>query len=244
MVVKTEGSTSTIAIMMSFAALSWSAVLLIQSTQAPIDPANFVSSFDAISIDLSLDVPQPQHLNVELVSLMFIIATRTLEWALQKEPLKRHIRPAGATPSTIMDAFDLAVNLCGVGWDWSKGLRVPRETRPSTHSFSPDTFGSIIGGTIFDETLPFFLRYLRSSIIATLIASGMYCFFQTGYNLCIVPAVLILRQDPTQWPPTFECPCFAISVSDFWGRRWHQFRLPVLRGPCDTGNSRIFSAPV
>ncbi|KIJ13307.1 hypothetical protein PAXINDRAFT_100771 [Paxillus involutus ATCC 200175] len=269
MVVKTEGSTSTIAIMMSFAALSWSAVLRIPSIRAPIDPTNVISYVlplvvlsyfavavlavtpkthslrvalwplvallalrAAISIDLSLDVPQRQHLNVELVSLMFIIATRTLEWTPQKEPLKRHIHPTGATPSIIMDAFGLAINLHGIRWDWSKGLCVPRKTRPSTYirfaaytilsaslhaficgvlhsavqSFSPDTFGSIIGGTIFDETLPFFLRYVRSSIITTQIASGMYCFFQTGYNLCIVPAVLILRQDPAQWSPAFERP--------------------------------------
>ncbi|KIJ16654.1 hypothetical protein PAXINDRAFT_10366 [Paxillus involutus ATCC 200175] len=203
----------------------------------------------AISLDLSLDVPQRQHLNIELVSLMFIITTRTLEWTLQKEPLKRHIRSAGATPSTIMDALDLAANLRGYGWDWSKGLHVPRETRPSTHtrfvayailsagfytfmcgifhravkSFSPDTFGSTIGGTIFDETLPFSVRFLRSSIITTLITSVMYCLLQMGYNLCIVPAVLIVRQDPAQWPPAFDRPWLSTSVSDFWGRRWHQF---------------------
>jgi hypothetical protein len=89
--------------MMSFAALSWSAVLRIPSTRAPIDSTNFVSYVlppvlsyfavavlaatpkthslrvalwplvallalrAAISIDLSLDVPQRQHLNVELV---------------------------------------------------------------------------------------------------------------------------------------------------------------------------------
>ncbi|KIK79979.1 hypothetical protein PAXRUDRAFT_767428 [Paxillus rubicundulus Ve08.2h10] len=114
---------------------------------------------------------------------MFIITTCTLEWALQKEPLKCHICPTGATPSTITETFDLTVNPHGIGWDWSKGLHVPRKTRLSTHirfttytilsaslraficgvlhsavqALSPDTFGSIIGGTIFDETLPFFL---------------------------------------------------------------------------------------
>jgi hypothetical protein len=180
---------------------------------------------------------------------MFIISTRTLEWTLQKEPLKRYIRPAGATPSTIMDVFDLVVNLRGHGWDWSKGLHVPRETRPSTHtkfvayvifsgglhafmcgvlhtavqSFSPDAFGSIIGGTIFDETLPFFAKYLRASIISTLAAFAIYCAIQTAYDLCTISAVLILRQDPAQWPPAFDRPWFATSVSDFWGRRWHQF---------------------
>ncbi|KIJ08719.1 hypothetical protein PAXINDRAFT_172797 [Paxillus involutus ATCC 200175] len=198
---------------------------------------------------MSLDIPQRKSLNIDLVLSMFAIATRTLDWTLQKEPLKRHIRPARATPSTIMDAFDLAANLRGIGWDWSKGLYVPRETRPSTHtrfvtcailsaglhtfisgvvhtvvrSFSPDTFGSIIGGTIFDETLPFFPRYLRASIISALVAIEIYCALQMTYDLCIIPAVLILGQDPAQWPPIFERPWSATSVSDFWGRRWHQF---------------------
>ncbi|KAF8838747.1 hypothetical protein BDN67DRAFT_971059 [Paxillus ammoniavirescens] len=203
----------------------------------------------AMSLDLSFDIPQRKSLNINLASLMFIISTRTLEWTLQREPLKRHIRPAGATPSTIMDVVDLAVNLRGHGWDWSKGLHVPRETRPSTYtrfvayamlsgglhafmcgvlhtavqSFSPDTFCSIIGGTIIDETLPFFARYLRASIISTLAAFAIYCAIQTAYDLCTIPAVLILRHDPAQWPPAFDRPWFATSVSDFWGRRWHQF---------------------
>ncbi|KAF8836145.1 hypothetical protein BDN67DRAFT_974581 [Paxillus ammoniavirescens] len=203
----------------------------------------------AMSLDLSFDIPQRKFLNIDLVLSMFAIATRSLEWTLHTEPFKRHIRPAGATPSTIMDALDLAVNMRGIGWDWSKGLYVPRETRPSTHtrfvayalvsaglhtficgvlhtavrSFSPDEFGSTIGGTIFDETLPFFVRYLRASTISILAAFAIYCVLQLGYDLCIIPAVLILGQDPAQWPPAFEHPWFATSVSDFWGRRWHQF---------------------
>ncbi|KAF9220116.1 hypothetical protein BS17DRAFT_787911 [Gyrodon lividus] len=203
----------------------------------------------ALSLDLSFDVPQRKFLNIDLVLSMFSIATRTFEWTLAKEPLKRHIRPAGATPSTIMDALDLAVNLRGYGWDWSKGLYLPRETRPasrarfvgyailsagfhaficgvlhrSVQSFSPDAFGAIDGGTIFDETLPPLTRYFRSSVISTLCAFAIYCVLQMGYDLCIIPAVLILRQDPAQWPPAFQDPWFATSVSDFWARRWHQW---------------------
>ncbi|KAF9242034.1 hypothetical protein BU15DRAFT_44203 [Melanogaster broomeanus] len=202
----------------------------------------------ALSLDLSLGKPELSFLNIDLL-LMFSIATRTLEWTLAKEPLKRHIRPANSTPSVVMDALDLAANLRGYGWDWSKGLHVPRETRPLTRtrfvahavfsaglhaficgtlhravqSFSPDAFGTLQGGSIFDDTLPLFIRYLRSTIISTFCAFAIYCVLQMGYDLCIIPAVLILRQDPLQWPPAFDAPWFSTSVSDFWGRRWHQW---------------------
>ncbi|KIJ16648.1 hypothetical protein PAXINDRAFT_168160 [Paxillus involutus ATCC 200175] len=198
----------------------------------------------ALRAAMSLDIPQRKFFDVDFMVSMFVIATRTLDWTLQKEPLKRHTRPAGATPSMIMDAFDLAVNLRGIGWDWSKGLQVPRETRPSTkagfvaytifsaglhaficgvvhtaiQSFLPDASGSII-----DETLPFFLRFLRSCIISNLGALGICCHLQMAYDLCTIPAVLILRQDPAQWPPAFEHPWLATSVRDLWGWRWHQF---------------------
>ncbi|KAF9242076.1 hypothetical protein BU15DRAFT_60584 [Melanogaster broomeanus] len=148
-----------------------------------------------------------------------------------------------------MDALDLAANLRGYGWDWSKGLHIPRETRPLTRirfvacavlsaglhafirgtlhravqSFSPDAFGTLQGGSIFDETLPFFIRYFRSTIISTFCAFAIYCILQLGYDQCIIPAVLILRQDPVQWPPAFDAPWFSTSLGDFWGRRWHQW---------------------
>ncbi|KAF9242041.1 hypothetical protein BU15DRAFT_60550 [Melanogaster broomeanus] len=208
-----------------------------------------------LSFDFSLGNPEGVGPNVFLVISMFLIATRTLEWTLATEPLQRYIRPINSTPSVIMDALDLAVNFRGHGWNWSKTLRVPRETRPLTRtrfvgyailsaglhtlisgilhiairSFSHKTFGSIRGGTIFDQTLPLLVRYLRSTIITTIGAAASYCSIQVVYDLCIIPAVLILRQDPAQWPPAFDAPWRATSVNDFWGRRWQQcFRRTFL----------------
>ncbi|KAF9242038.1 membrane bound O-acyl transferase family-domain-containing protein [Melanogaster broomeanus] len=208
-----------------------------------------------LSFDFSLGNPEGVFQNMYLVSLMFFITTRTLDWTLATEPLQRYIRPVNSTPSVTADALDLAVNLRGYGWNWSKGLRVPQETRPlartrfigrailsaglhalisailgtAVRSFSPNTFGSMRGGTIFDETLPFFVRYLRSVIITTISMSMAYCSVQVMYDLYTVPAVLILRQDPAQWPPAFDAPWMATSVNDFWARRWHQlFRRTFL----------------
>ena len=44
---------------------------------------------------------------------MFSVATRTLDWALAKGPLVRHLRPANSSPSIIMDALDLVSNSRG-----------------------------------------------------------------------------------------------------------------------------------
>ncbi|KAF8838767.1 hypothetical protein BDN67DRAFT_997542 [Paxillus ammoniavirescens] len=198
----------------------------------------------ALRAAMSLDIPQQKFLDIDFMVSMFVIATRALDWTLKKEPLKRHLRPSGATPSTTMDAFDLAFNLRGIGWDWSKGLQVPRETRPPTpvkfvaytifsaglhaficgvvhtaiQSFLPNASGSII-----DETLPFFVRFLRTCIISNFGALGICCHLQMAYDLCTIPGILILKQDPAQWPPAFEQPWLATSVRDLWGWRWHQF---------------------
>lgn len=185
---------------------------------------------------------------------MFSVAARTLDWTLAKKPLVRHLRPANASPSTIIDASDLALNLRGHGWDWSRGVYIPRPTRPASRmtfvlytfvsvvmhalicgalhrvvlSFAP--VGSIPGGSsIFDESLPFLVRYFRSSIITICTAFAIHAVMQMNYSLCTILGVLLFGQDPAQWPPVFDAPWRATSLSDFWGRRWHQlFRRTFL----------------
>ena len=181
---------------------------------------------------------------------MFSVAVRTLNWTYAKEPLVRHLRPANSSPSTIMDALDLASNFRGHGWEWSRRSYIPRETRPANRiafvfctllsavahalisgalhrailSVVPMGVGPTPGGsTIFDETLPFLVRHLRSSIISTFNAFAVYAVLQMSYDLFTVTAILVLGQGPAQWPPAFDAPWRATSLSDFWGHRWHQF---------------------
>ncbi|KAI9569882.1 hypothetical protein HD554DRAFT_458450 [Boletus coccyginus] len=180
---------------------------------------------------------------------MLLIVTRSLHFALAKEPLVRRLRPVNSTPSTLMDAFDLALTFRSCDWDWSRGLYIPPKTRPSNRtefvshvalstaayaficgvlhlairSFSPAGPGSISGWSIFDETLPPHLRYLRSSIISIVGCFATYTFLQTGYHLCTIVGVLVLGQDPAQWPPGFDSPWRSTSLTEFWGRRWHQW---------------------
>ncbi|KAF8552925.1 hypothetical protein OG21DRAFT_1485836 [Imleria badia] len=187
----------------------------------------------ALSVDMSLGRTERKFLNIDLVLFVLTVAARTLDWTFAKEPLARHLRPANSSPSTIMDALDLASNLRGNGWEWS-GYRsyIPRETRPANRmafvffAFISAVVHALIcgalhravltlapvgvtipeGSTIFDETLPFPVQYLRATIITMLTALAIYALLQMGYNLCTIPAILALGQDPAQWPPAFDAP--------------------------------------
>ncbi|KAF8447202.1 hypothetical protein L210DRAFT_3440470 [Boletus edulis BED1] len=203
----------------------------------------------ALSVDMSLGRMEQKILDIDFVVLMFSASSRTLDWALAEGPLVRRLRPANNTPSTIMDALDLVSNFRGHGWEWSRGLYIPRETRPSDRKtfvfvtvLSAVLHALICGAlhkailmlvsvgmgtiperpTIFDESLPFLTRYLRASTITIINAFAVYAMLQLNYDLTTVPAILVLGQDPAQWPPMFDAPWFATSLSDFWGRRWHQ----------------------
>ncbi|KAG8216343.1 hypothetical protein J3R82DRAFT_6420 [Butyriboletus roseoflavus] len=202
----------------------------------------------AFSVDIALGHFERKFHN-DLANPMLMVVTRSLYWVFPKEPLVRKIRPKNSTPSTLMDALDLAVTFRGYGWDWSRRMYVPPETRPSNRtgfvlyatlsaalhalicgsmhravrSFYPAGLGSISGGSIFDETLPFHLRYFRSSIITIICSLATYSLLQMAYDVCTVLGILILGQDPAQWPPGFDAPWRSTSLAEFWGRRWHQW---------------------
>ncbi|KAI6130072.1 membrane bound O-acyl transferase family-domain-containing protein [Pisolithus croceorrhizus] len=202
----------------------------------------------AVYVDFTGGNPQRTFLNLIFALIMFSFVMRMLEWTLQKDPLKRHLRPAGSSPSVLMDALDLSTNMRGVGWNWSKSLRFPPDERPTSRlwfviyvllsawfhsfisgvlhltvqSFSPETFTVLSGGTIFDPTLPPLIRYIRSTILSILVAFGIYTVMQLNYDIATLFGVTVLRQDPAQWPPVFDKPWKTDSLRDFWGYRWHQ----------------------
>ena len=119
---------------------------------------------------------------------MIFSTVRPLGWALARKPLVRQLRPVNSTPSTLMDALDLVLNLRGYGWDWAHGVHVPRETRPSNHtgfilhtiisaatrlfthgilhtairSFFPPGLQTMSSGPLLNENLPFLHRAIMT----------------------------------------------------------------------------------
>lgn len=228
-------------------------------------PISLCSAFRASTrLDLAAGYGDERllYLNQGLLLAMTILATRVVIWTFQTEPyrrLKAPWNPDAIDPSrledslgpkqTLLDAGDLFFNLRGLGWNWSHGLHIPPETRPtssrsaflsvtfldflfwmflwdtfhySVQWFSPLTIGSPKGGTIFDAAMPPLQRYLRSSVITLLSGATVYCAISTAYLFFTICGVLIFRHDPLQWPPVFHAPWFATSLNDFWSRRWHQ----------------------
>ncbi|KAJ2913629.1 hypothetical protein MD484_g6773, partial [Candolleomyces efflorescens] len=194
-------------------------------------------------------------INQGLTLGMFTIAIRCTNWTFRTRPLYRTTRagPPQRWVHLLQDALDLLGNLRGIGWTWSKGLYLPPETRP-THSrtlfilytaayylcttllfdlchfsvqgFSPETFGTGVGGTIFDMGVPWVWRYVRSTGI-TLLSGLTVCYnIQSLYYLSTLLSMLLLplgHSSPEAWPPISSfTPWTAHSLHSFWSRTWHQ----------------------
>ncbi len=171
------------------------------------------------------------------------IAIRVCIWTFQQEPYHRD-KPSS---SKYVDALDLVVNLRGIGWSWSKGLKLPGETRNTSskpafllstlksflfyllafdichyvvQSFGPQTIASARGGSIWDPSLHPFMSLLRSFIISGLSGMTIHLSITAAYHFITILGVL-LGQSPNAWPPLFFNPYIATSILDFWGR-WHQ----------------------
>ncbi|KAL4077993.1 hypothetical protein J3A83DRAFT_4399051 [Scleroderma citrinum] len=162
----------------------------------------------------------------------------------QSEPLSSHLDDIRRA---MWNACDLCSNVRGLGWNWSKEMHVPH---PMFKIESRRTFAvlSLIrfilyttalravalimaaitpdgsnGQTIFDPSLPPLLRYLHSSIITVVTSLSAWILVKLSYNFAAFVFILLFQQQPSQWPPVFDHPWFATSLSGFWGRNWHQF---------------------
>jgi len=194
---------------------------------------------------------------------------RSLVWATAEEPYRRidgHLSSGsqgshdkadrGSISTALWNAWDLLLNVRGVGWNWPRGLILPKPVfdirsriafallsaaRCALHVLafdaavqviiiiSPEGVSSPTGGSIYDPSLPPVLQLLQCLIISGL-AMLTVCFaIEWSYQLLATLFVAIFQQNPSQWPPLFDSPWLSTSLSDLWGRRWHQmFRHTLL----------------
>lgn len=147
------------------------------------------------------------------------------------------------------NTWDLLLNQRGIGWNWSQGLVIPKpafETNSRAvfvlttaaafvfhavafdacaqiiRSMSPETFGSLRGGSLFDHTLPPILELLRAMLVSFLTPVAVYFGMQHIYHFLAIVCVTVLHHHPSQWPPLFDSPLFSTSLNQLWARRWHQ----------------------
>ena len=198
-----------------------------------------------------------------LQTQMCSISTQTAAWAFAQIQYRRYNGAVDgrkkSSPQNIYtacwDCWDLLINPRGIGWNWPRGLVIPKRTdetdsrinfilRSAAHlslnalafdvcmqtirALGPDTFGSLRGGTLFDHSLPPVLELLRSVLVSALAASSAYFILQCNHQFLVIVFVGLLRQPPSRSPPLFDSPWLSASLGDLWGRRWHQLLRDIV----------------
>ncbi|KAF9238543.1 hypothetical protein BU15DRAFT_62509 [Melanogaster broomeanus] len=216
----------------------------------------------SVSVNPSGGDPSEAMQNSGLVVIMFTVALHCIAWATAQEPYQRIDAnlpsdsqgsqdkvDLGSIFTAFWNAWDLLLNLRGIGWNWSRGLILPKPafeirsraafvlwsalcyafymlafdaTVQVVRMFSPESLSSITGGSIYDPSLPPVLQLLRSFIISGVAMLMIYFGIEWYYHLLATLCVIVFQQHPSQWPPLLDSPWLSTSLSEFWGRRWHQ----------------------
>ncbi|KAF9232210.1 membrane bound O-acyl transferase family-domain-containing protein [Melanogaster broomeanus] len=218
----------------------------------------------SVSVDLSGGDPARAQLHAVHVRQCVPL------WATAQEPYRRipidgklssesqgsrDKEDSGSTATALWNAWDLLLNVRGIGWNWSRGPILPKPvfethsrtafvlwsavrfafhflaydaTAPIIRMTSPENFTSVTGASTYDPSLPPVWQLLRCVTISTLVML-MACFAtESCHILLAVLFVTVFQQHPSQWPPLFDSPWLSTSLNDFWGRRWHQMIRHIL----------------
>jgi hypothetical protein len=173
----------------------------------------------------------------------FIIDKPLRRYEMPLEKKSRKERPPTLF-NVLNDAVDLLFNFRGLGWAWSSEpfYEDPNPPRSIPHQFfklavkvvSLDATHYLVqlirpsayrleGDTIFDYTLdplPHFLTVLSISACGMIL---IYSSVDIMYQFCALIGQILFGQSLAQWPRIANRPWLATSVTEFWGRRWHQF---------------------
>ena len=170
-----------------------------------------------------------------------------------KDPIRRYEAPKEGQPLKVrplsvanifFDASDLLFNHRGLGWSWSSEP-FPRNPDPppsisrqflelllKVTAFDAahyivllirPSLSRLEGDTIFDETLDLVPRLLLVSCISFCGMIVIYSSVEVMYQVCALFGQIVLGQSAAQWPRIADRPWMSTSVTEFWGKRWHQF---------------------
>lgn len=155
---------------------------------------------------------------------------------------------ASSISSGIYDALELFFSFRGIGWDFGTGtgLYVPAHTHDTScrrtfllqtlrlalmyflgldfiHTFIGllPGIGSPEGGSIFIDFLPPAQRYILATLVTFTFILFNYIYLGLMYEVLAFSAVLVLRHDPSSWPPIFDRPIQRTSLRAYWARGWH-----------------------
>ncbi|KIY43461.1 hypothetical protein FISHEDRAFT_53281, partial [Fistulina hepatica ATCC 64428] len=181
----------------------------------------------------------------------------TVIWARKMQPYRRTGYPPSTISAILLNALDLCHNHRGIGWTWSKGIKLPEEYRAINNrlvylvqtvpllvlsvlridaleivlrTLYADTLARPNGGySIFDHNLPIFRRYVASTFVTFLCAWRIKETFELAAYVVSLVMVGVLGYPPSSCPPGMGSPLLSTSVQDFWGRQWHQYlRFPLV----------------
>jgi len=149
-------------------------------------------------------------------------------------------------PAWLKDALEVCLTMRGIGWDFGRGVHIPRNSRPTRRvpylraaalSFLKNFMivdfcdsllklipgvGTVGGGSMFIPDLPAYARYLLSTGIHIIGGTIIICGLEAGNDMTSLVAVGLFGQSPRSWPPLYDNPWGATSLHQFWGKGWHQ----------------------
>ena len=184
---------------------------------------------------------------------MVLMFMNSVVWGLKRTQLKRIDGPQETLSDVLLNATDLVWNPTAVGW--AHGVPNPNNGRPRIqrgafllsrlysfviHFLIMDfcQWGTLVigqsaldtpdGSSIFNPNLPPVLRFINGSCVSLLLAACVYCGITVPADLIAIIGVGIFRSPPERWPPVFNRPWACASLTQLWGRGWHQqTRLPL-----------------
>lgn len=181
------------------------------------------------------------------------IAIRMLELGFSREGAKRideasigTLRKSGKHESfqaAIGDTFDLAFTVRGLKYDFGRGLKLPRDTRPTSDRtawmWQTLTLYAIPNYLVFDFINNCFIRspdiyaiameqidfrqldWPDKTLIKFLLAIMVITSISCIYHVIALLFVAILGMAPDEWPVVFGRPWTAGSLHSFWAGAYY-----------------------